>query len=239
MLAPLTPSGTGSDVPSAAADSDPGPACSLSPHLDVLCPVMGAKIPTHKLPPSFTSLYRLFLRASSASVLHHRVAARHVRKLWKPTFREAAIVTHKLQSPGLRASEKEQLERWRCLWELSSEFQLGILAQSSMLIIVVDRTLSLLVTSAQSRGLAHKLTRNLSFLHFGFQSYQTYTRYGLTPTWNPQQREYRPVRPARPSQIRAEKFDSQSWGALEETARMAEGKSGLSLGRMEFRLRRA
>lgn len=48
-----------------------------------------------------------------------------------------------------------------------------------------------------------------------------------------------PARQIRPSLINAEKFDGQSWGALEETARMAEGKSGLTLGRMEFRLRRA
>jgi hypothetical protein len=83
------------------------------------------------LPPSFTSSYRLFLRASSASVLHHRAATRYVRTLWKPTFREAAVVIHKLQSPTLGISEKEQLEKWRGLWELSSEFKVDILPQSS------------------------------------------------------------------------------------------------------------
>jgi hypothetical protein len=82
----------------------------------------------HKLPPSFTSSYRLFLRASSASVLHHRTATRHVRTLWKPTFREAAVVIRKLQSPTLGTSEREQLEKWRCLWEHSSEFRVDILA---------------------------------------------------------------------------------------------------------------
>jgi hypothetical protein len=81
-----------------------------------------------KLPSSFTSLYRLFLRTSSTAVLHHRAATRHVRILWKPTFREAAVVIHKLQSPTLGISEKEQLERWRCLWELRSELQVDILA---------------------------------------------------------------------------------------------------------------
>lgn len=195
--------------------------------------------PAHKLPLSFTSLYRLFLRTSSASVLHHRAATRYVRAQWKPTFREAAVVIHKLQSPTLEISEKEQLEKWRSLWELSSEFQVVIRAQSSKLIFVVDRTLSLLITSAQSRGLAHRLTRNLSFLHVGFKRYQERTRYGLTRSWDPKQKEYKPPREARPSQLRADKFDGQNWGALEETARMAEGKSRLTLGRMEFRLRRA
>ena len=97
----------------------------------------------------------------------------------------------------------------------------------------------MLATSAQSRGLTHKLTRNLSILHFGFQKYQARIRYGSMQTWNPSQQDYKPARQTRPSQIYAEKFDGQSWGALEETARMAEGKSGLTLGRMEFRLRRA
>ncbi|KAI0250058.1 hypothetical protein BJV78DRAFT_1275930 [Lactifluus subvellereus] len=183
---------------------------------------MGPTIPVHGLPHSFTSLYRLFLRTSSAAVLHHRMATRYVRPLWKPTFREAANVIRRLQVPTLRSSEKAQLERWLCLWELS-----------------MDRTISLLSTSAQSRGLPHKLTRNLSFLHFGFKKYQENTRYGPTQPWNPRQQEYKPVRQARPSQIKAEIFDGQSWGALEETARMAEGKGRLTLGRMEFRLRKA
>ena len=83
---------------------------------------MGAEtIPAPKLPPSFTSLYRLFLRASSASVLHHRAATRHIQTLWKPTFREAAVVVIKLQSPNLGTTENERLEKWRSRWELSSE----------------------------------------------------------------------------------------------------------------------
>ena len=94
---------------------------------------MGA---AHRLPPSFTSSYRLFLRASSASVLHHRAATRYVRTLWKPTFREAAVVIHKLQSPTLGIREKEQLEKWRCIWERSGEFEVDILAPVVKLIFV-------------------------------------------------------------------------------------------------------
>jgi hypothetical protein len=105
--------------------------------------------------------------------------------------------------------------------------------------LLVDRTLSLLVTSAQSRGLAHRLTRNLSILHFGFQKYQAEVRYGLMHTWNPRQQLYYPARETRSSLVDAETFDGQSWGALEETVKLAEGKSGITLGRMEFRLRRA
>ncbi|KAH9042815.1 hypothetical protein EDB85DRAFT_2227420 [Lactarius pseudohatsudake] len=183
---------------------------------------MGLAAPRHRLPPSFTSLYRLLLRTSSAAVLHHKAATRYVRTLWKPTFYEAGTVIHRLQVPTLATAEKAQLERWLCLWESS-----------------VDRTLSLLSTSAQSRGLAHKLTRNLAFLNFGFRRYQESIRSNSTRSWEPHQQEYKPPRDARSSQIKAEKFDSQCWGALEETVRMAEGKSRLSLGRIALHRRRA
>ncbi|KAI9465198.1 hypothetical protein BJY52DRAFT_1114044 [Lactarius psammicola] len=163
---------------------------------------MALAVPPRRLPPSFTSVYRLLLRTSSAAVLHHKSATRYVRTLWKPTFREAATIILRLQNPTLRTTEKAKLERWLCLWESS-----------------MDRTLSLLSTSAQSRGLAHNLTRNLAFLNFGFRQYQERTRYGPTLPWNPQQQEYKPPREARPSQIQAEKFDSQCWGALEETCK--------------------
>jgi len=183
---------------------------------------MGLAVPPHKLPPSFTSLYRLVLRTSSAAVLHHKVATRYVRTLWKPPFREAATIVHRLQNPTLGTAEKAQLERWLSLWESS-----------------MDNTLSLLSTSAQSRGLAHKLTRNLAFLNFYFRRYQEQTLHNATRPWDPQQKQYQPVREVRPAQIKAEKFDSQCWGALEETARMAEGKGRLSLGRIIFRRRGA
>ncbi|KAI0262211.1 hypothetical protein BC834DRAFT_925299 [Gloeopeniophorella convolvens] len=171
-----------------------------------------------KLPSSFKSLYRLFLRTTSASVLHHRAATRHIRQLWKPTFREAATVVCKIQHPSLKASRRARNESWLHLWEQS-----------------VDRTLALLSTSAQSRGLANNLTRNLSLLHFRFQFYQQGRHYGHSQRWQPQQGQYRPAKLPRPSDLKAHAFDDQCWGALEETVRMAEGKSGLSLGRMVFR----
>jgi hypothetical protein len=117
-----------------------------SPHLSIA--VMGA---AHKLPPPFTSSYRLFLRASSASVLHHRAATRYVRTLWKPTFREAAVVIHKLQSPTLGISEKEQLEKWRCLWELNSAFQGSYVGPSRQKLIFW------LKWTGPSRCLSHRL----------------------------------------------------------------------------------
>ena len=75
------------------------------------------------LPPSFSSLYRVLLRTSSAAVLHHESATRYVRALWKPPFREAATIVHRLQNPTLGTAEKAQLERWLFLWESSSVYQ--------------------------------------------------------------------------------------------------------------------
>jgi hypothetical protein len=75
------------------------------------------------LPPSFTSLYRVLLRTTSAAVLNHKAATRYVRTLWKPPFREAAAIVHRLQNPTLGTAEKAQLERWLFLWESSSVYQ--------------------------------------------------------------------------------------------------------------------
>ena len=93
---------------------------------------MGLAVPPHRLPPSFTSVYRLLLRASSAAVLHHKSATRYVRTLWKPTFREAATVTLRLQNPTLGAAEKAQLEKWLGLWELS-----GVCPRSSRIELII------------------------------------------------------------------------------------------------------
>lgn len=73
------------------------------------------------LPPTFTSVYRLFLRASSAAVLHHKVATRHLRLLWRPTFREAARVIRTLQDPALGADERAHRERWLARWDTTGE----------------------------------------------------------------------------------------------------------------------
>lgn len=83
---------------------------------------MALAVPPRRLPPSFTSVYRLLLRASTAAVLNHKAATRYARTLWKPSFREAATITLRLQNPTLGATEKAKLERWLCLWQSSSVY---------------------------------------------------------------------------------------------------------------------
>lgn len=64
------------------------------------------------LPPSFTSLYRLFLRASSASVLHQNASRKQLRRLFRPVFDAAARVVGDLQSNQLSRSERMNLEHF-------------------------------------------------------------------------------------------------------------------------------
>jgi hypothetical protein len=56
--------------------------------------------PVLPLPESFTSLYRLFLRAASASVLHHPPAVRNVRSLWRPAFEDGVRAIRYIERVG-------------------------------------------------------------------------------------------------------------------------------------------
>lgn len=65
-----------------------------------------------RLPASFTSLYRLFLRASSASVLHQNAARKQLRSLYRPLFDAAAQVVKDLQSNHFSHLERMRRERF-------------------------------------------------------------------------------------------------------------------------------
>ncbi|KAJ7033407.1 hypothetical protein C8F04DRAFT_957651 [Mycena alexandri] len=170
------------------------------------------------LPSHFTSLYRLFLRTSSASVLHQRKASPTVRKLWRPAFEDAAKVTTELQSTSLSPVRRYDLELWLQTWHRR-----------------IDNTLALLYTSSKSRGLAHQLTRNLAHLAHSEQGRINAQR---RPEWKPDlpvgSLEYKPffVDHHR-SQVQQEQAEaSHTWDALEEVVRMAEGRHELSLGKV-------
>ena len=65
-----------------------------------------------RLPTSFTSLYRLFLRASSASVLHQNASRKQLRQLFRPVFDAAAQVVGDLQNNQLSPSERMRREHF-------------------------------------------------------------------------------------------------------------------------------
>lgn len=72
------------------------------------------------LPPSLTSLYRIFLRTISASVLHQPRSTRSIRYLYRPEFEAAANVIHKLQAETLDSNERVKLESWLKVWNTRS-----------------------------------------------------------------------------------------------------------------------
>lgn len=102
---------------------------------------------TATLPFTFTGVYRLFLRATSASVLHHNVAKKQLRSLWRPHFREAAKILHTLQDRKLSAYERTRREGWMVKWEnggtsrVFSPIVVGSLISSSYLYILLDFTI--------------------------------------------------------------------------------------------------
>lgn len=74
-------------------------------------------IPSSPLPPSFLSLYRLFLRSTAASVLNQAKATSTLRKQWRPTFTQAAGVIRLLKADNLPADQREALMCWLTRWE--------------------------------------------------------------------------------------------------------------------------
>ncbi|KAJ7721476.1 hypothetical protein B0H16DRAFT_1790679 [Mycena metata] len=173
------------------------------------------------LPSHFTSLYRLFLRTSSASVLHQRKASSTLRKLWRPAFEDAARVTTELQSSSLSRLRRNGLELWLQIWHRR-----------------IDNTLALLYTSSKSRGLAHQLTRNLAHLTRGEQERVNAQR---RPRWKPGlpvgSLEYKPffVDGHRNNAQEEQAEASHAWDALDEVVRMAEGRQELSLGKVRVK----
>ncbi|KAJ7775141.1 hypothetical protein B0H16DRAFT_1303728 [Mycena metata] len=173
-----------------------------------------------RLSSHFTSLYRLFLRTASTSVLHQPKAATTLRKLWRPAFEDAAKVTIELQS-NVSPVRRYDLELWLQTWHRR-----------------IDNTLALLYTSSKSRGLAHQLTRNLAHLTRGEQERIDAQK---RPEWKPKlpvgSIEYKPffVDPHR-NKVQEEQAEaSHAWDALQEVVRMAEGKHELSLGKVRVR----
>ncbi|KAF8584836.1 hypothetical protein K439DRAFT_1105813 [Ramaria rubella] len=176
-----------------------------------------------RLSSQLTSGYRLFLRATSAAVLHHATATKNIRKLYRPVFEEAARVeakAHLTQEPQTR----ELLDRWLIDWNER-----------------VDNTLELLHNSATSRGLAHRLTRNIGFLTHAYL--KSRSRHGSV--WDPQLPATSPLYSVEKPQTAKDKkkegrdaFDAVVFQSLGQVVRLAEGRSRISLGRLPRECRR-
>lgn len=63
-------------------------------------------------PAEFMRAYRLFLRASSASVLHHGQSKRSLQRLYRPSFDAAAGALRQLQGLNNFSPEAIRLRTW-------------------------------------------------------------------------------------------------------------------------------
>ncbi|KAJ7503192.1 hypothetical protein B0H11DRAFT_1988210 [Mycena galericulata] len=176
------------------------------------------------LPPSFTSLYRLFLRTAAASVLHQARATKALRKLWRPPFEDAAYVTARLQNDSLSSTNRNDLEVWLRAWHLR-----------------IDNTLAMLFTSCKTRGLSHQVTRNLGLLVRGEQGrINRRTLAKWKPALSPGAPEYQTG--FQDPQIVADRTrqmeDAHAWDALQEVVRLAEGKHELFFGKIRLKRKR-
>lgn len=96
--------------------------------------------------------------------------------------------------------------------------------------MTVDNTLSLLYTSAVSRGITHKLTRNLHALSHRRQDWLRSAYDRPSAPWKP---TGEPVHP-KPNRRHADRYESGelAWNIVGEVVRMAEGRDQLMLGRV-------
>ncbi|KAI0688458.1 hypothetical protein BC835DRAFT_1284607 [Cytidiella melzeri] len=170
------------------------------------------------LPADFKSVYRLFLRATASATLHSPRGTRHLRRQWKPFFQEAAIKHRKLHDSNHEA-EHQSLCAWLNEWDRT-----------------VDNTMLLLYNSSHSRGLASRLTRNLSLLHRIIDTKRPEVLW--KPQLSPDSSEYQIPKslttntPKQAFARKGEELSRQSWNAIGEVVRMAEGTGQLSLGRI-------
>lgn len=143
---------------------------------------------------SVKSVYRLVLRGASAAVLHHRTARDTLRKLYRPTFDEAfrQLERHSDEESQGKATEAKDIELWMSSWNEKSEYLQVIDCVSRVLITLfflmnrkVDNTLSFLLASATTRGVEHRVTRNLTRLaHFRSRRLRQAASVRQSP-WNP------------------------------------------------------
>jgi len=176
-----------------------------------------------RLPASFTSLYRLFLRTASASVLHHRTARLNLITRWRPTFDVAAKLTRELEHSPQDSTSTWRQERidWLKIWNER-----------------VDHTLALLYSSCHSRGLPHQLVRNLAYLR-GSEKQRMWQIRARRNAWDPRNKALLNKIPtvkvkdlnSLAKRRKEAQFESNADGALSEVIRMAEGCANLTLGR--------
>ncbi|KZS87793.1 hypothetical protein SISNIDRAFT_419132 [Sistotremastrum niveocremeum HHB9708] len=169
-----------------------------------------------KIPPSIASLYRLYLRTLSASVLHHAAAKRQLLKMYRPMFQN-------LLSQNSTASE-------------------SALTVPSSWHTTADKTLSFLSSSAIARGVPHQVTRNLASLGTRFhernrQKYMKKAKHWIPPPedakFPPSLRNDDELSPKAKQQKAWDELDDHAWSDLGAVIKLAEGRDKIFLGRLQ------
>ncbi|KAH8834362.1 hypothetical protein DL96DRAFT_1456218 [Flagelloscypha sp. PMI_526] len=160
------------------------------------------------------SVYRLFLRSASASVLHHSSATKNLRKLYRPFFRDASSTMHRLAAAS-PDQDSTSLIAWLKEWNIR-----------------MDNTLKFMYTSSQSRGLPHEVTANLAFLLSDEQMRLDAVKYlhwrsDLPAPVSPHKRK------AQKSETEMQELRNIAASFLGEAISMAEAHGRLSLGRVK------
>ncbi|KIM36735.1 hypothetical protein M413DRAFT_448876 [Hebeloma cylindrosporum] len=181
-----------------------------------------------ELPANFRSLYRLFLRTTSAAVLHHPGATKNLRLRWRPLFTETAKVTKEIE--GSASDTSPELRDARLAWLKECHTR-------------VDNTLRLLYTASLSRGIPHQLTRNLGYLTGNERKRVISTAFSTMKKWKPQESYPLTPNPLTAKEIKSatskkneEAFKRNASGAVAEVVRMAEAAGKLTLGSNDVEL---
>lgn len=222
------------------------------------------------LPPAFRSLYRLFLRATASSVLAHPDATSRLRKSWRAVFGHAANAVRQMEDARLSADQRDSLTHWYVQWESRGKLVPGtpvdlpttltttlFLPRTMCALflkhcayyfavlpfytpVAVDNTISLLHSSAVSRGLPHQVTRNLHRMMDANSTLRDPSLPNKKP-WRGQLSSDAPeykrkrIKPTSPTQEEQKALFRACPRLLGEIVGMAEGWGGLSLGRTQRR----
>jgi hypothetical protein len=197
-----------------------------------------------KLPASFTSLYRLFIRATPPAVLHHAAATRRLRRLYRPIFQEAALAIRKLEDQqNLSNGERRHLNDWLDEFDKRGECEVSFSEDGDaiMHVFTVDKTLSVLYNCSQSRGLPHDIVSRITSLPSYNHGTLRKKKHKWDPRLPPDSEKYQVKQSSLPIRARASKKQRQeetnervkqhSLNALNCVMRMAEGREDLLLGR--------
>lgn len=209
-------------------------------------------LPPQRLPESFRSLYRLLLRTTSASVLHRNSAVAGLRKIYRPDFEEAAVTINRLHSSNTRLTdlEKSRMIKWIEQWNINSmNFcpQLVNVIVANVHRVLVDKTLSLHYAAAVSKGIPDKVTSNRLRLSKHYMHWLERRLYSPPKPWKPDlgpsSAQYKPVvtttKESKRSASESAILTANAWQPLDEVFKMAEGRDGISLGRVVYKKKRA